>query len=673
MKFCIKVVLICLFPFCLSAQKPPTKFGEVSLENFKMTHYANDSSAAAVVLVDYGETAIEYNQSTGFELHFERLTRIKILSKEGLEWANFSIPLYHEGSNNEKITTLKAVTYNLENGKIVETKLKNDGVFTEKIDGNMDYSKVTLPNVKEGSVVEIAYKVTSDFLFNFQDWEFQRTIPVVWSEYRARIPEYFSYDKYMQGYIALAVNEQSKSDGSISITSRERSNNAAGATQTTFSQDRIQFQETRFRWAAKDVPAFKPEPYITSFRDYISKINFELAYTSFPNQPIKTYMGSWEDINKQYAESPDFGLEVSGNGFLKKIVDEITTGANTPEDKLQAIGNYLKQNISWDENNRRFTTKPLKKVLDDKKGNSAELNLLFASMLDKANIKSRPVLLSTRDHGTVRESIAVSSQFNYVICAAYLSDKIYLVDVTEKLLPIGMLPERCLNGNGLAISKEGFQWVNLQATNKSRTVMNVDVSLNASGELKGKITIERGGYDGLASRKQYLREDQKDYVKNFIGGNSWEITQQEITNVKDIHLPMKETYEVSMSDQITVAGDLIYLNPLLVERLEENPFKLENREYPVNYSSPFERTYMCKILIPEGYVVDELPKSKAMAMAGNAGKYMYSVTQAGSTLSIVSNFTINKSIFSQAEYPNLREFYSQVIAKQTEQVVLKKK
>jgi transglutaminase-like putative cysteine protease len=673
MNGCLIVALFCLSPFCLCAQKPPTKFGEVSIEDLKMTRYAKDSSAAAVVLMDYGETIIEYNQSSGFELHFERLTRIKILSKEGLDWANLSIPLYHDGSDNEKITNLKAITYNLENGKISETKLKNDAIFTEKIDANVDYTKVTFPNVRVGSVVEITYKVTSDFLFNLQDWEFQRTIPAVWSEYRARIPEYFSYDKYMQGYVVLSINDQTKSAATLNITSKERSNNGAGATQTTFSQDRIDFQETRFRWAANDIPAFKPEPFITTYRDYISKINFELAYTSYPNQPIKTYMGSWADINKQYAESADFGEEVSGNGFLKKIVEEVTAGTATPEDKVQAVGNYLKQNVSWDENSRRFTTKPLKKVLEDKKGNSAEINLLFASMLDKANIKVRPVLLSTRDHGFVRENTPISSQFNYVICAASIGDKIYLLDATEKLLPIGMLPERCLNGNGLAISKEGFQWLNLQTATKSRTVMNVDLALVASGELNGKLIIERGGYDGLASRKRYLTEEEKEYVKDFVGGNSWEITQKEITNVKEIHLPMKETYELVMSEQITSAGDVIYLNPLLLERIEENPFKLENREYPVNYTSPFERTYMCKILIPEGYVVDELPKSKAMALPANAGKYTYSVTQTGSTLSIISNFTINKSIFTQPEYPNLREFYNQVVAKQAEQIVLKRK
>ncbi len=662
-------LLALLCPVYSIAQKPPIKFGDVPIEQVSMKIYSADTSASAVVLADYGESIIQYDQSDGFTLLFERLTRIKILTKNGMDWANFSIPLYHEASNDEKLMGLKAITYNLEDGKVIETKLKNDAVFKEKQDANVDITKVTMPNVKAGSVIEITYKVKSDFIFNFQDWEFQRTIPIVWSEYRARIPEYFNYDKYMQGYVQLVLNEQSQSPGSISITSKER-NVQSG---TSFETDKINFQENRFRWAAKDVPAFKPEPFITTTRDYISKINFELASTQYPNQTIKRYMGTWEDINNQYAESSEFGGEVAGNGFLKRTVEEITAGMTGQEDKIGAIINYVKLNVAWDGTSRKFISKTLRKVLEDKKGSSAEVNLLVASMLEKADIKVSPVLLSTRDHGFVRETTPISSQFNYVICLATAGEKSFLLDATEKLLPTGMLPERCLNGSGLAVSKDGYQWVKLQANTKSRTVINADLTLSESGDLKGKLQIDRGGYDALASRKKYLSKDESEYVKDFLGSRSWEITKTEIGNAKDINQPLKETYDLVVNEHVVSTPDALYFNPLLMHRIEENPFKLENRQYPVDYSSPFERIYLSRVTIPEGYQVDELPEAKAIALPANAGRFTYSVTKAGNLLNIISNFQINKSLFSQIEYPNLREFYNQVVAKQAEQIVLKKK
>jgi hypothetical protein len=57
----------------------------------------------------------------------------------------------------------------------------------------------------------------------------------------------------------------------------------------------------------------------------------------------------------------------------------------------------------------------------------------------------------------------------------------------------------------------------------------------------------------------------------------------------------------------------------------------------------------------------------------NAAKYMFNVGQAGNTIFISSNLQINKNIFLPTEYPALREFYNQVVTKQSEQIVLKKK
>src|SRR5690606_35828561 len=112
--------------------------------------------------------------------------------------------------------------------------------------------------------------------------------------------------------------------------------------------------------------------------------------------------------------------------------------------------------------------------------------------------------------------------------------------------------------------------------------------------------------------------------------------------------------------------------PILYSRIEENPFKREDREYPVDFGSPFERMYISKLTIPENFIVEELPKSRAIALPQNGGKYVYNITNTGNTVYITSNFSINKSLFVQDEYPVLREFYNQVVAMQSEQIVLKK-
>lgn len=671
---CMKTLLFTLFAFAaisVQAQKAPIKFGEIPIDDLKMTTYDKDSSAEAVILADYGVSSLVFNQNEGFTLLFERITRIKILTKDGLDWATFSVPLYHESSNDEKMTGLRAVTYNLESSGMVESKMKNDAVFKEKVNENLDLMKFTLPNAKQGSIVEVTYKVTSDFLFNFQDWEFQSTIPTRWSEYRAHIPEFYNYDKYTQGYVAMTISESEQKSDNIVITSTERS--GSYTTSTDFNRDQVDFMENRFRWAVKDAPAFKEEPFITTRKDYISKINFELAYYKFPNQPIKPVMGTWEDINRQFDESDNFGREISGNGFLKKITEEVIAGKTTPEEKISAINHFVKNNVEWDGRSFRYTDTSFKKVLEDKKGSSSEINLLMASMLEKAGIQVEGVLISTRDHGFIRQSVPISSQFNYVICMAHVGAKQILLDATDRFLPTGVLPERCLNGSGFVVSKKGFSWVPLKPSLKSRNVYQADLTLNQEGELKGKLQMDRSGYFAQSGRKRYVSKGESDYLKDLIGSRPWTIGKSEFTNVKEVSEPFKEAHEIVITDHVVSTDALFYINPFVVMQENENPFKSESRQYPVDFGSPVEKIYMCRITIPEGYTVDELPKPVVLKLPENSARFTYSITQLGNILSVTSNLQINNSLFTQEEYPNLREFYNMVVAKHAEQVVLKKK
>jgi hypothetical protein len=653
-----------------AAQSDPVKFGNVSLQDVQMTQYEKDTSAAAIILMDYGKSSLPYSKENGFSVLFERIIRIKILKKDGLSWGDFEIPLYKSGSSDEKVSGLKAITYNLEGGKMVETKLKNENVFKESVNKNRDVMKIALSNVKVGSVLEITYKVMSDFIFNFQDWQFQTSIPTVWSEYRARIPEYFFYDKYTQGYAPLSINEKTIGNNSISFTSSERS--GGNVTSTTFNHDQVNFTEEKLRWVAENVPAFKAEPFIASEGDYISKINFELSYTKFPNSPVKTYMGNWEDINKFFSEDQDFYGQIAANGFLKRVVDDVIMGVSGDEQKIVAIENYVKNNILWDGTNTWHTRATLRKVFDEKKGSSGEINMILASMLEKAGFTVFPVLISTRSHGMLREHIPASNQFNRALCFAEAGGKQYLLDATDKLLPMGVLPESCLNGKGFVVSKTGFKWVPLTAPKKTKKVINGLMTLSSDGGLAGNLTIEQSGYLGHRARKSYFGEGEEKYVKSAKQEN-WEVSKSEFVNAKEINEIFKERHEVIIPDFATVAGDVIYINPTISKYQQSNPFKVEKREYPVDFAYPADEFYMIKLTIPDGYLIDQLPAPKAFVLPGNASKYAYNITAIGNTISIVSTVSINKALFVQDEYPNLREFFNQVVAKQNEQIVLKKK
>ena len=317
-----KIVWIILFvlPLAGHCQKAPFKFGEIPLDEMTMTIYDKDSSAAAVILMDYGQAFITVN-TTEAVMNFERHTRIKILNNEGLVWANASILLFHSGSAEEKVNGLKASSFNLEGGKIVETKMSKDGVFKEKYDRDYIQQKFTLPNVKVGTVIEYTYKKTSQFFTNFPNWQFQHNIPTRLSEYWAMFPKIFQYQQYMQGYVPVASYEVS-------------------------DKLMVGTEVNAHHWISKNIPAFKSEPFMTCEEDYVSKINFALAVIDHTTH-IENVMGTWEKLNADLLEHDDFGKVINGSKFLKDQVEQLVAGLTDHVQKISVISDYIKQNVVW--------------------------------------------------------------------------------------------------------------------------------------------------------------------------------------------------------------------------------------------------------------------------------------------------------------------------------------
>ena len=111
---------------------PSMKYGKPTMDELKMTTYAPDTAATAVVL--YAKNNARYDLlNNDFRLVYTYEIKIKVLKSEGTSYADIIIPYYSKekagGIMKENITQLDASAYNLEDGKIVRTKMKRDLVF----------------------------------------------------------------------------------------------------------------------------------------------------------------------------------------------------------------------------------------------------------------------------------------------------------------------------------------------------------------------------------------------------------------------------------------------------------------------------------------------------------------------------------------------------------------
>lgn len=677
----LKVYFVTLL-FCMgllrgyATDSPDIDFGKVSEEELKMTHCALDSSASAVVLADFGETDFSYNQTSGIQMVFTRHRRIKIFKPAGYDWADVAVLLYKDGGDKEVISQVKGYTYNLEGNKVVKTKLKSEGKFLEAYDENRDIYKFTLPNVKEGAVIEYTYTITSDFLFNLQDWEFQSAIPTLWSEYKVEVPEYFIYKPLFQGYYSLAINEQRPSSGKFNVIIRTQSGNGgfSSPVQRETRQEQVDYRATRYRWATQNIPALVEEPYVTTMDDYVMKVEMELGSTKFPGEPYKNYTTTWEKIDEELLKSAYFGDILKRTGGIKDQVATLINGAGSDAEKVARIYQYVQQQIRWNQSSRLYAEQSPKQTLETQSGNSADINLLLIALLREADIQADPVALSTRSHGMLRQEFPRLTQYNYVIARALVGENTILLDATGANCSPDMLPIRCLNQFGRVISEEpGEKWVSLQPENGSAHTTMATLSLTES-QLQGTIATSRTGYNAMRLRQNIVDADGVDGYLDELKEDfhSWTINDYEVAALETLDAPLKETYQVGLSEAMQEAGDLIYLNPMLLGSLDKNPFSSELRAYPVDYPYPEKETYMLMLSLPEGYTVDELPEEIIFALPDNAAVYSYTAKQLGNMVQLVVRLEVKKIKFYAQEYPHLREFFNQIVAKQQEQIVLKR-
>lgn len=100
---------------------------------------------------------------------------------------------------------------------------------------------------------------------------------------------------------------------------------------------------------------------------------------------------------------------------------------------------------------------------------------------------------------------------------------------------------------------------------------------------------------------------------------------------------------------------------------------MDTRKYPVDYGHNIKSRYILKLQLPEGYEVTDMPKPCNIVLPDKSARFTYQALLSGNTVQLNANFEINKTVFVETEYHLLKEFYNQVIAKQAEVIMLKKK
>jgi len=652
----MKFYLFLLFlfsPVILHAQGGDFSFGDISSAELYMKRYDKDTTADAVVLKEFGKTYID-NSQKNILVHFYHV-RIKILNSHGVDKANFVIPVHQSPEGEEEVTDIKGSTFN---PGAAGSRLKQKNIFRENKTRYTDLIKFTLPNVKSGSVVEVEYTISSPFIYNFREWNFQSDIPKIYSEYWARIPANLDYNISMIGYYKLTENDRSLVKDCL----------------TTFNGGKADC--TLLKLGMKDVPAFKEEKYMTAKSNFLSSVHFELSEIHRFNGSIEKVAKTWGDVDRELQTHKDFGVQLKrGEIFFSKITDTLTAGVNDEVAKAKRIYAFIQKWYKWNGYTGIFCESGIKRAFDNHGGNIGDINLSLVAALRAAGLDASSVLISTRDNGVPHDLFPVVSDFNYVLVRLNTPGAVYLLDASRLFLPFGMFPMDCINGRGRVMyENKPSEWMSVTAPAILKAMNMANLTLDSEGNITGTIVRNYEGYLAL-SKRQEIRgfNSTDDYIEELQSHwNEVKILGDSISNLDDPDKPLTEEIKIVLKGSNEGSADQVVFNPFFQRFIRDNPFRSAERHFPVDFGAPEELYTVLMLKYPSGYHMISSPEKAVITLPEKDAKYILDKSEFSHTLILKTVIQQTKAIYKADEYDALKELYNRIIQSQRADVILSK-
>ncbi|MXV52086.1 DUF3857 domain-containing protein [Pedobacter sp. HMF7647] len=653
-KISLFIALLCLFK---AADGQDFAYGSTTLQELDMKSYSRDTSANAVVLKEFGTARISSDDKC--PLIFDYHVKIKIFNSKAFEYGDVVIPVYK--SNNDRYELVREIkgvtTYLGKDGAMHTSELDPKKVFRENKNIHWDLLKFAMPNLTDGCIVEYSYEIESPYVFNFRKWDFQWNIPKMSSEYVAHIPAVYNYNASLKGYLKLTKND----------AELEKECFAPGGG--------VKADCSKISYLITDVPAFVEEDYMTSSVNFKSSINYELSdYVDYMGAKHKVTK-DWKDVDYELKQDENFGSQLKKKDFFKPLLTASIQNQPDELSKAKAVYSFIKRSFKWNNRFGCYSENGIKKAFESHTGNIGDINLSLIAALSSAGINTEAVLLSTRDNGLINRLFPVISDFNYVVAKATIGGKSYMLDASDPLLSFGLLPVRCINDQGrvLSLDKASY-WVDLTASQKENKIYNLNLELKNNGKIEGDMTIMSFGYEAYNKRKAIKKfNSEEEYLEDLDEKMpKIKLLKSEIKNVDSLDIGVVENYHIEI-DAYSSLNQQFSFNPFFMDPVKENPFKLKERNYPVDWGVPSESKISINLTFPKEYEIVSKPADVGLALPEGGGRFITSITTDQNSLNYSELFALNKSVYMSDEYPFLKELFNRIIQTQKSDIIFKKK
>jgi hypothetical protein len=614
----------------------------ISTEELQMTSEAKAPKAPAVILY----RRVERDDEAASERQY---IRIKILTEEGREYADVSIPY---DKSTEQIRDLEARTIQPD-GSVV----KFDGsVYETPIAKSRDTKLVaktfTMPDAHVGSIIEYRYThyLRPWYVFD-SHWILSDQLFTRFAQFYLNPSRDFSLRYSWPMGLPDGTEVPHKAHGRIEL-------------------------ETH------DVAAFVHEEYAPPDDELKYRVDF--VYQEGDIDANKDPAVFWSKTGKKlYSKVDDF---VDERRAMEKVVAQITSPGDTPEEKLRKIYARVQtlRNTSFErarspqeiERDPEKNASNVADVWNHGYADGPQITWLFMALARAAGFQADPVMVPSRSDYFFNQRVMNANQLNTNLVIVKLDGKDSFFDPGTVFTPFGMLPWPETAVPCLRLEKTGGSWVNspLPEAAQSRVVRQGEFHVDEAGDLSGTLRVTYTGLEALWRRVRERNEDDSARramleadLKAAIPADS-EVSMTQAPDWQSSDPSMVAEFTVVVKGWVTEAGRRRVLNLALFGAGERHLFDHAFREHPLYFQFRSQASDDLSIVLPTGWEAASLPKPAAQDKV--AFKYAASAEVSGRKLTLKRDLTVNALLLGSEYYDTVRAFYQGVRASDEQQLVL---
>jgi hypothetical protein len=584
----------------------------------------------------------------------------KILRPEGREYA---LAWGYVGRES-KIGSIRAwcipkqgKDYEVKDKEAVERSLNEPG---GELISDMKVRYLKIPAPDPGNVV--GYEVQYDgrpFVLE-DDWEFQREIPVKEARYTLQMPAGWEYHA---NWLNHAKVEPKNIGGN------------------------------QWQWVVTDLPAIRYEHSMPPFTGVAGRMS--VAFLA-PGAHQKNGFMTWADMGKWQADLASGRRDISPD--ITQKVGQITAANMTPQQKLQAIADFMQKNIRYvgiELGIGGYQPHAAADIFNHRFGDCKDKATLMSAMLKQSGFDSYYLIINTRRGAVMEETPPSIEVFNHAILAIKLPDQVkddryqailnhptlgrlLIFDPTNEKIPVGFLHGQLQGNYALLVTPDGGDLIRTpQLPGPSNgTVRTGKLTLDATGTLRGDLDETLVG--DLASNERYAQveaQSSKDHIKRIEQEMShslglFQITQANMKNLQFNDQPFGYSYSFVAPGYAKQAGQLIIVRPRIVGTRSSDVLETkEPRRFPVVFPGPEKDSDRFEITMPKGYEVDDLPPP--VDVDYGFASYHSKTEVSGNALRYTRTFEIKELTVPMDKMDDLRKFYRIIASDERNTAVLK--